>query len=216
MTEHKIRIVPTHQPYFDQLEILQRLVFAHIPPEEAFTARQYAQHVHYFPEGQLTALLATDSGEIVVGSTTTMRTNETFEGEHHPYYYDFIGHGSLSTHDANGAWLYGIDVGVHPAYRSMGIGKRLYNARRDLVRHLNLRGELVAGLLPGYHDHRDQMSVEDYARRVASGELRDPTLSMQLGVGFKLRRLLYNYVTDERSNNVVTLLVRENPHHRAD
>lgn len=216
MTEHKIRIVPTHQEYYDQLEALQRLVFAHIPPEEAFTAEQYAQHVHYFPEGQLTALLATDSGEIVVGSTTTMRTNETFDAAHHPYYYDFIGHGLLSTHDPNGEWLYGIDVGVHPAYRSMGIGKRLYNARRDLVRHLNLRGELVAGLLPGYPRHRDQMPVEDYVRRVVSGDLRDPTLSMQLGVGFTLRRLLYDYVTDERSDNIVTLIVRENPHHRAD
>lgn len=213
MIEHKIRIVPTQPQYFDQLEILQRLIFAHIPPEEAFTAEQYAQHVRYFPEGQLTALLVTDSGEIVVGSTTTMRTDEVFEGDHHPYYFDFIGHGTLSAHDPHGEWLYGIDVGVHPEYRSIGIGKRLYQARRDLVRRLSLRGELVAGLLPGYPRYRDQMSVEDYARRVAAGELRDPTLSMQLSVGFTLKRLLYDYVTDERSDNVVTLIVRENPNY---
>jgi hypothetical protein len=74
-----------------------------------------------------------------------------------------------------------------------------------------MRGEIVVGLLPGYPRYRDQMTIEDYARRVASGELTDPTLTMQLGVGFRLRRLLYHYVTDPRSDNAVSLIVRENP-----
>ncbi len=210
MTEAQIRIVPTQPPYFEPLEVLQRLVFAHIPAEEAFTAEQYAQHVHYFPEGQFTALLVSDGRIVVVGSTTTMRTNEMFEGEQHPYYYEFIGQGTLATHDPSGEWLYGIDVGVHPDYRRMGIGRRLYDTRRELVRRLNLRGELVAGLLPGYARYRERMTVDEYARRVVAGELRDPTLSMQLGVGFTLRRLLHGYVTDARSDDTVTLIVREN------
>ncbi|MEP7294232.1 MAG: GNAT family N-acetyltransferase, partial [Chloroflexota bacterium] len=172
--EPDIRIVPTQAEYFDGLETLQRLVFAHIPAEEAFTAAQYAEHVRYFPDGQLTALAVSEQGEMVVG-TTTMLTNETFAGEH-PYYFDFIGKGTLATHDPSGEWLYGIDVGVHPDFRRMGIGKGLYDARRDLVRRLNLRGELVAGLLPGYPRYRTEMSVEDYAQRVVAGELRDPTL----------------------------------------
>jgi GNAT superfamily N-acetyltransferase len=158
----------------------------------------------------LTALAITGAGERVVGSTTTLRTNDIFDGDH-PYYFDFIGQGTLSTHDPNGEWLYGIDVGVHPDFRRMGIGRRLYDARRDLVQRLNLRGELVAGLLPGYPKYRAQMSVEAYAQRVAAGELNDPTLSMQLKVGFKLRKLLYHYVDDSRSDGVVTLIVRENP-----
>lgn len=209
MNIQSIRIIPTESAYFDALEALQKLVFASIPGEEAFTAAMYRQHVHYFPEGQLMALAQSEQGEIVVGSTTTLRTNETFDGEH-GYYFDFIGKGTLSTHNPRGEWLYGIDVGVHSDFRRMGIGRRFYDARRDLVRSLKLRGELVAGLLPGYPRYRNQMTIEDYAQRVAARELRDPTLSMQLGVGFTLRKLLYNYVTDPRSNNVVTLLVREN------
>lgn len=192
--------------------MLQKLVFASIPGDEAFTAEMYRQHVHYFPDGQLTALAQSEQGEIVVGSTTTLRTNETFDGEH-GYYFDFIGQGTLSTHEPDGEWLYGIDVGVHPDFRRMGIGRRFYEARRELVHRLNLRGELVAGLLPGYPHYRETLSVEDYVRRVVAGELRDPTLSMQLGVGFRFRKLLYDYVTDPRSNNVVTLIVRENPDH---
>ena len=138
-----------------------------------------------------------------------MRTDETFDGDTHPYYFDFIGRGTLSTHNPDGQWLYGIDVGVHPDFRRRGIARKLYEARAQLVRDLGLRGELVAGLLPGYPRYREQMTVDEYARRVAVGELIDPTLSMQLSVGFKLRKLLTNYVTDPRSDNTVTLIVRE-------
>src|SRR5690606_14959586 len=125
------------------------------------------------------------------------------------------GRGHLTTHEPDGAWLYGIDMAVHPDFRGRGIGSLLYQARRDLVRRLNLRGELVAGLLPGYPAYRDQCSVEEYVERVVAGELRDPTLSMQLKNGFKVRRLLYGYINYEYTNNVVTLLVRENEDYRA-
>lgn len=206
-----IRIVNTRPEHFAALSALQHIVFADIPGEEAFSVDMYRQQVEHFPDGQFTALVDTDDGIVVAGSTTTMRTNETFDGDDHPYYFDFIGQGTISTHDPNGEWLYGIDVGVHPGYRRLGIGRRLYEARRDLVRRLNLRGEVVIGLLPGFPRYRNQMSVEDYAWRVASGELTDPTLTMQLSVGFRLRRLIYHYVTDPRSDNAVSLITRENP-----
>lgn len=206
-----IRIVPTQPEYFEALAALQDIIFADIPAGEGFTAEMFRQQVERFPEGQFTALAQTDRGEVVVGETVTMRTSETFDGDHHPYYFDFIGQGTLSTHDPNGEWLYGIDVGVHPDFRRMGIGARLYQARRELVRRLNLRGEIVAGLLPGYSRYCDRMTVDDYARAVAAGDLTDPTLTMQVRAGFRLRRLLRGYVTDPRSDNVVSLIVRENP-----
>lgn len=211
-----IRIVQTQPEFFEALAALQHVVFADIPGEEAFTVDMYRQHVTRFPDGQFTALAETDAGEVVVGSTTTMRTNETFDGDHRPYYFDFIGQGTISTHIPDGEWLYGIDVGVHPGFRRLGIGRRLYAARAELVRRLNLRGEIVVGLLPGYPRYQDAMTVEDYAREVAAGRLSDPTLSMQISVGFRLRGLMYDYVTDPRSDNAVSLIVRENPAYRPD
>ncbi len=205
----------TQPEHFEALALLQQAVFPSIPAEELFTVEMYNQHVKHFPEGQFTALAVTPSGSVIVGATTTMRTNETFAGDDHPYYFEFIGRGTLSTSDPNGEWLYGIDVGVHPDYRRMGIASRLYAARADLARRLNLRGEIVAGLLPGYPRYRDQMSVEAYAQQVAVGALNDPTLSAQLNVGFRFRKLLRNYVTDARSDNLVTLIVRANPDYRA-
>lgn len=209
-----IRIVQTQLQYFEALAALQPVMFPDIPAEEAFTVEMFHQQVARFPEGQFAALANTDQGEVVVGETVTMRTSETFEGDHHPYYFDFIGQGMLSTHDPNGDWLYGIDLGVHPDFRRMGIGSRLYEARRELVRHHNLRGEIVVGLLPGYPRFRDQMSVDAYVRAVAAGTLSDPTLTMQLRAGFRLRRVLRGYVTDPRSDGAASLIVRENPHFR--
>jgi len=193
------------------LAALEAVVFPTLAPEEWFTGDMYRAQVAAFPDGQLVALAHTARGAQVVGCTTSFRTNETFDGEHLPYYFDFIGGGYLTTHDPEGVWLYGVGLMVHPEFRRLGVGSRIYQARQALVRRLNLRGELVAGLMPGYERYRDTLSVDDYAAKVVTGELTDPTLTMQLKNGFGLRRLLHGYIHDSRSGDTATLLARENP-----
>ncbi|RMG82701.1 MAG: GNAT family N-acetyltransferase, partial [Chloroflexi bacterium] len=124
------------------------------------------------------------------------------------------GNGWLTTHEPDGEWLYGADLMVHPNYRRRGVGSALYRARRELVKKLNLRGEIAGGMLPGYERYRDQMSIETYVELVAQGELTDPTLSMQIHNGFRPRGILYNHITDPRSNDCAALIVRENPDYR--
>nr|PZN53597.1 MAG: GNAT family N-acetyltransferase [Chloroflexota bacterium] len=214
MAVRKIVVVQTAVEHCDALAELESIVFPTLSPDEWFTSEMYCAQVATFPEGQFVALAETANGVQVVGATTTFRTNETFEGDDIPYYFDFIGRGYLTTHEPDGEWLYGTGLMVHPAFRRMGIGTRLYEARRELVKRLNLRGELVGGLLPGYENYRGQMSVADYARRVVAGELTDPTLTMQLRNGFVLRRLLPGFIDDPRSDNTATLIARENPDYR--
>ena len=55
------------------------------------------------------------------------------------------------------------------------------------------------------------MSVEEYARAVAAGELTDPTLTPQLRAGFQLRGILYNYIDAGELGNDSTLIVWDNP-----
>ena len=205
-----IEIVQSTVEYAAALAELQQEVFPTLTPDEWFTSAMYRSHMAIFPEGQLSALAHTDDGIVVAGATTTFRTNHSFEDDI-PYYFEVIGQGYLTTHEPDGEWLYGVDVGVHPDYRRIGIGTRLYDARKELVRRLNLRGEVVAGLLPGYKSHQDQMSVDDYVEQVVAGELVDATLTMQLLNGFRVRRLLKGYIHDPRSNDTATLIVRENP-----
>jgi GNAT superfamily N-acetyltransferase len=201
--------------YAEPLAAMQSRVFPTLHAEELFTVSMYRAQIAAFPEGQLTALLDSPGGPIVVGATTTFRTNRDFDGEV-PYYFEVIGEGMLTTHEPDGEWLYGVDVSVDPDYRRLGIGSRIYDARRELVRRLNLRGERVAGMLPGYEPYRSAMPVERYVERVAAGRLIDPTLSWQLRNGFQVQRLLHGYIHDPRSNDTATLLTRLNPDYVAE
>src|SRR5262249_19108078 len=113
-----------------------------------------------------------------------------------------------------GEWLYGADMSVHPDYRGRGISRLLYDARKNLCRQLNLHGMVAGGMVPGYKNYRDRMSVEEYAQAVADGKMTDPTLTPQLRAGFKLRGILYNYIEAGDLGNDSTLIVWENPDRR--
>ncbi|MCA9907897.1 MAG: hypothetical protein KC519_04550, partial [Anaerolineae bacterium] len=140
-------IVNTRPEYAEALAAFQHVCYPTLPESDLFTAEDYRSHVRVFPEGQFTALLRNEGEDKIVAATTTMRANF---GELPAHFMEFIGHNTLSTHDPKGAWLYGIDMSVHPAYRRLGLSRRFYAARATLVKRLGLRGEFVAGLLPGY------------------------------------------------------------------
>ncbi|PYR34806.1 MAG: GNAT family N-acetyltransferase, partial [Acidobacteria bacterium] len=95
--------------------------------------------------------------------------------------------GWLTSHEPNGEWLYGADVGVHPAYRGRGLATALYAARQELVWRLGLRGQVTAGMMRDYGAVSDRMSAREYYDAVVAGRNRDSTLSMQIGVGFEPR-----------------------------
>src|SRR5207237_379409 len=134
-------------------------------------------------------------GDRVVGATTTLRLHFDFEHITHTF-ADIIQGGWLTSHEPNGDGLYGADVGVHPAYRGRGLATALYAARQEAVWRLGLRGQVTAGMIPGFGAVKDRMSADEYYRDVVEGRVKDPTLSMQLGVGFEPRALLAGYLND--------------------
>lgn len=201
------RTRPEHVP---ALARLQRIVFPTLAEDELFTREKYLSHLQLFPEGQFVAIAHHEGGSEPVGATTTFRTNFDFEHAQHTY-VEAIAEGWLSNHNPAGEWLYGVDVSVHPHYRGMRVGRRLYEARRQLVRELNLRGELAGALMPGYIAHHNKMTVAQYVLKVWQGTLQDPTLSVQIKNGFKPRGILYEHISDPRSFNAAALIVRDNP-----
>ena len=205
-----IEITQTQLEHVEGLEAVQRVVFAHLPEIAQYTAEMYRQHIAVFPEGQFTALVTENGKPVVAGATTTFRIHD-FDHVRQPF-----GEATawLKDHDPNGAWLYGVDMSVHPQYRRRGIASLIYTARAELVRRLNLRGEVAAGLLAGYHRYQDSLTIEQYFKKVAAGELDDPTVSMQMRVGFVACELLTNYIDDPASGNATALIVRENPHYQ--
>jgi GNAT superfamily N-acetyltransferase len=186
----------------EQLEALQRTVFPTLADHERFKAPHYRHHVELFPPGQLVVL----DGLRVVAATSTIRRRFDFDHPHHTF-ADIIQGGWLTSHQPDGDWLYGCDLGVHPDYRGRGLARALYAARHRLVHQLGLRGQLAAGMISGYGAVQDRMTATEYLERVRTGELSDPTLSAQIAIGFEVRTLLPDHLHDPASANFSVLIV---------
>jgi GNAT superfamily N-acetyltransferase len=187
------------------LERLQIRCFPTLAPHERMRHEHFLNHAQLFPEGNFVVL----DGARVVGLGSGFLTDFDFERTDHTF-WEMISEGFYSRHDPEGAWYYGGDISVHPNYRGFGLGRRLYDARKEVVRRLGCRGIVAGGMLPGYAGHRGTLSVPDYVAKVVAGELNDPTLTFQLKNGFVVRGLLEGYLDDAASDGWATLIVWEN------
>jgi GNAT superfamily N-acetyltransferase len=204
-----VHITHTRPEHCKALAKLQRVIFPMLTEDELLTEAMYRKHLKVFPDGQMVALLNVHGKAKVVGATSTLRTNFNFDDIQHTFLQAIAG-GWLTNHLPHGEWLYGADMGVHPDYRGLKIGSRFYETRRQLVKRLKLRGEIAGAMLPGYCEQRKRLSIEEYVRKVVSGDLKDPTLSFQLKNGFKVRGILYHHYESDTHPHAA-LIVRENP-----
>lgn len=204
MFQNSVTIVNTRPEHAETLSSTMRTVYAgdtNAPCDDTATPDHIYSQIRRFSEGQFVALL---NGE-VVGFATTMRTHDSPQAAPLPWIHA-IGDLHLRNHTPQGEWLYGVDFGVHPEYRKHGIGTKLYQARFNLVRRLNLRGFYAGGMLMGYARYQLQMSISEYADKVMRGELCDPTVTMQINRGFKPRRLIENYIPGTPPHNAAMLI----------
>lgn len=175
---------------------------------ESFQPEHIAKHIERFPQGQFVAL----SGGRVVGYAITLLTRRSPHAKPLPW-LQAIGGLEMREHDRRGDWLYGVDFAVHPDYRRRGIGTQMYRVRFDLVKQLNLRGFYAGGMLVGYADYADQMSVREYGEAVIHGAIKDPTVSMQMNRGFQPRQVIERYTREAPPDNHAMLIVWSNPHY---
>jgi GNAT superfamily N-acetyltransferase len=182
----------TGPEHTEALEELQRIVFPTLAPEERFLAAHYKKHVEVFPEGQFCVV---DEKNGVVGMTSTIRMEFDFAHPGHTF-ADVIQGGWLTSHDPNGRWLYGADIGTHPAYRRRGIARALYAARHETLRALGLLGQITVGMPSGYGAVKQAMTAEQYYAELVAGTREDPTISAQRRIGFELRGLIPDYIND--------------------
>jgi GNAT superfamily N-acetyltransferase len=195
-------IASARPAHAEALEQLQRDVFPTLADEQRFKAAHYRKHIELFREGQLVGL----DGDRVVAATATIRLPFDFDDRTHTF-ADIIQGGWLTSHEPDGDWLYGADLGVHPDYRGRGLAQALYAARQELVWALGLKGQVTAGMMSGFGAVKHQMSAESYYEGLVSGRINDPTLSMQQKVGFEFRALLKDYLSDPVCDDYSVLIV---------
>lgn len=172
------------------------------PKMEPWLPEHMEALLKHFPEGQI---CIEDNGR-VVAMILSLIVDYSKWGDRHSY-YEITGNGYLTTHDPQGDTLYGMDVAVHPDYRGMRLGRRLYDARKELCQNLNLRAIVVGGRIPGYSQYKDKMTPQEYVRLVKEKELTDPVLTFQLANDFHVRKIVTNYLPEDKdSGSYATLL----------
>ena len=166
-------------------------------------------HIRVFHEGQF---VADYNGEII-GSASSLIVNLVPEYKEHTW-MEACGTARFGNHNPDGDTLYAADVSTHPDHRSLGVGTKIYKARKALAIKLNLRRIIGGGRLFNYCDYADKLSAEEYVKNVLEGKIREPVLYFQIKNGFKFIKILPNYIKDSRSLNYATFIEWINPEYR--
>jgi GNAT superfamily N-acetyltransferase len=173
------------------------------PGTGGFRRDQLESQLIAFPLGQVVAC----RGRRVVGAASSLIVKWDDYGTGHTW-KEVTGGGYFTTHDPGARTLYGAEVFSDPEQRRLGIGKKLYEARRRLCRALNLRRIMACGRLPNYHRHAERMTPEDYAMRVIWGDVEDNVLLFQLRQGFQYCGVIRGYLpSDQDSAGHATIIV---------
>lgn len=183
--------------------------------DDCFRATHISAHIERFPEGQFVGIrISGPNAGHAIAMASTMRTSRPPTAPVLPW-GEAIGDLTLSAHQPEGDWLYGVELAVRPMYRRKGIGKGLYQARFDLVKSLNLRGWYAVGMLMGYQAHAHKMNVVEYGEKVIARQIKDPTVTMQMNRGFRAGGVITDYVDEPAAGNAGVLIVWENPNYAA-
>ncbi len=185
---------------YDQLQSLMDQIYVDIGG--AWPRETIKTLIEQFPDGQI---CIEDNGQLVAVALTVCVQYDRFSNPH--TYDDLILQNKNILHNDNGDSLYGLDVFIHPDYRGYRLGRRLYEARKELCRSMNLRAILAGGRIPYYSRYAGECTPEEYIERVRRKDIYDPILTFQLSNDFQVTRLMHKYLPeDEKSLGYATLL----------
>ena len=163
---------------------------------------QFESQLSTFPDGQI----CVEYNGKIVASSSSLVLDFNLYGEHHGW-AEICDKGFIRNHTPGGNTLYGIEIMVDPEFRNLKLARRLYDARKQLAKRMNLMRIILGGRIPGYSKYADQMSAREYAEKVTNKLLVDPVLTAQISNGFVLKRLLPDYLTsDGESKGYATFL----------
>ncbi|MFP4452565.1 MAG: GNAT family N-acetyltransferase [Desulfobacterales bacterium] len=202
-TEHKLQLRNLAAADYKDVKEIMDLVY----PDKmgAWDKSEFHTLITRFPEGQI---CIEDKGKVVAAALSIIVASEIYEEKHS--YDDVVSNGKLNNHDPDGDGLYGIDIFVHPDYRGLRLGRRLYDARKELCEELNLKGIIFGGRIPGYDKHHRELTPQQYIQKVRDNEIYDPVLSFQLANDFHIKKILKNYIPEDSQSRAYGILMEWN------
>ena len=124
---HKLVLRTLRRSDFKAIKDIMDQVYSNM--EGAWSADEFSALIRKFPDGQIGI---EDNGRLVAAALAIIVDYSKFGDKH--TYAKITGNGKFDTHDADGDTLYGVDVFVDPEYRSLRLGRRLYDATRSCAR----------------------------------------------------------------------------------
>ncbi|MFQ3576677.1 MAG: GNAT family N-acetyltransferase, partial [Cytophagales bacterium] len=192
-SEHKIQLRNLRIADYSDVKEIMELVYTNAGG--SWSKKELSAQISKFPEGQI---CIEDNGKVVAVALSIIVKYSDF-GDSHTY-SEITGNGSFDTHNPDGDTLYGTDVFVHPEYQGMRLGRRLYDARKELCENLNLRAIIAGGRIPGYIEYADELSPRQYIDMVKSREIYDPILTFQIANDFHVRKIITNYMPEDEDS----------------
>lgn len=198
--EHRLKLRNTQSSDYDDIQEIMNLVYPSM--HGAWTRKQFTSQITRFPEGQI---CIEDNGRVIAAAISLIVDYSRY-GDRHTY-KQMTGNGHLTTHDPSGDTLYGVDIFVHPDYRDLRLGRRLYDARKELCEKLNLRAIVVGGRIPGYAKYHPDITPQKYVELVKAREIIDPVLTFQLANDFHVRKIITDYLPDDKESHGYAILL---------
>ena len=199
--DYKIKLRNIRIEDYPDIKESMELAYAAIGGQP-WSKAQIKKLLEIFPEGQLCVEV---NGKVVACSLSLIVDYAKF-GDNHTY-RQITGDYTFDTHDPEGDVLYGIEVFVHPNFRGIRLGRRLYDARKELCENLNLRAIVAGGRIPNYGKYESELTPKEYIEKVKRREIFDPILTFQLANDFHVKKILTNYLGyDTQSKSYATLL----------
>lgn len=173
--------------------------------DNTWAKRNIQKLTSIFPEGQL---CITVDGKLAAAALSIIVQYELF-GDNHTY-EEITDNENFNTHSPKGNVLYGIEIFVNPEFRSLRLGRRLYDARKELCEIKNLKSIIIGGRIPNYHLHSNELSPRQYIQKVRKKEIYDPVLTFQLSNNFSPIRIIKNYLVGDVESEEYAVLLQWN------
>lgn len=173
--------------------------------DNTWSKRNIQKLTSIFPDGQICVKV---DGKLVAAALSIIVQYELY-GDNHTY-GEITGNESFNTHTNNGNVLYGIEVFVHPEYRALRLGRRLYDSRKELCEIKNLKSIVIGGRIPNYHLYSQELSPRQYIQKVRKKEIYDPVLTFQLSNNFSPIKILKGYLKDDSESEENAVLLQWN------
>ncbi|MDX1958937.1 MAG: bifunctional GNAT family N-acetyltransferase/carbon-nitrogen hydrolase family protein [Leptospiraceae bacterium] len=197
---HKLILRKTQSSDYEAIKDIMNKVYSNAGG--TWTKEEFTSQLKKFPEGQF---CIEDKGRLVA-AVVSMIVNYADFGDKHTY-DQITSKGYLTNHNPDGDTLYGVDMFVDPNYQGLRLGRRLYDARKEICFKMNLKRIIVGGRIPGYKSYSHKLSPQEYVELVKNKEIFDNVLSFQLKNDFHVRKIMTDYFPEDTdSKSFATLL----------